>query len=116
MVAGSLKNLSHYGVKPDGMVVADARRLPITEVDCVVTDPPYGRSSITLGLSTAQIVGDFLSTINGALHRGRRICIASPKSVGIGQIGKELGYKHLESHYVYVHRTLTREIAVFEMT
>lgn len=116
MAAGSLKNLSHYGLEPDGMVVADARLLPITEVNCVVTDPPYGRSATTLGLSTTQIVQDFLSTINGAIHRGRRICIASPRSVAIGHIGKELGYKHLESHYVYVHRTLTREIAVFEVT
>ncbi len=115
MVEGSLRNLSHYGLKPDGMVIADARLFPITEADCVVTDPPYGRSATTLGLSTKQIVEDFLSTINGAIRRGRRICIASPSSVAIGQIGERLGYKHLESHYVFVHRTLTREIAVFEV-
>lgn len=115
MVVGSLKNLSYYRVKSDGMIVADARFLPITKIDCVVTDPPYGRSSITLGLSTAQIVEDFFSTITSNLDIGKKICIASPRSVGIGQIGIKHGFKHLESHYVYIHRTLTREIAVFEM-
>jgi len=114
MVRGSLKNLLHYGVKPEGIAVADARHLPMAKVDCVVTDPPYGRSATTLGWSTGQIVEDSLSTIGEMLPRGRKICMASPKSIRIGKIGKELGFKHVESHFVYVHGSLTREIAVFE--
>jgi tRNA (guanine10-N2)-dimethyltransferase len=114
MVRGSLQNLLHYGVKPYGIAVADARHLPVAKVDCVVTDPPYGRLATTLGWSTRQIVEDFLSAIGDILPRGGRICMASPKSIRIGRIGKELGFKHLESHFVYVHRSLTREIAVFE--
>jgi len=50
------------------------------------------------------------------LPKGRRICMASPKSIKIGKIGEELGLRHTESHFVYVHRSLTREIAVFEGT
>lgn len=42
--------------------------------------------------------------------------MASPESIRIGEIGEELGFKHVESHYIYVHRSLTREIAVFEGT
>jgi len=116
MVRGSLQNILHYGVKPEGIVAADARHLPVVRVDCIVTDPPYGRSSTTLGWGTKQIVEDFLSTIGDVLPKGRRICMASPKSIRIGKIGKELGFKHVESHFVYVHRSLTREIAVFERT
>ena len=114
MVKGSLQNLAYYGVKPEGMIAADARRLPVKEVDCIVTDPPYGRSATTLGLSTEQLVRDFLSTAQESVRKGHRICIASPKSIRIGEIGRELGFKHVESHLVYVHRGLTREIAVFE--
>ncbi len=114
MVKGSLKNLKYYGVKPDGMIVTDARSLPITKIDCVVTDPPYGRSATTIGLSNRQIVKHFLSVVEEMLTRGRRVCIASPKSVRIGKIGEERGLKHEGSHFVYVHRSLTREIAVFE--
>ncbi|KPV64186.1 MAG: tRNA (guanine(10)-N2)-dimethyltransferase [Candidatus Bathyarchaeota archaeon BA2] len=114
MARGSLQNLLHYGVKPEGIAVADARHPPVAKVDCIVTDPPYGRSATTLGWSTRQIVEDFLSTIEDLLPKGRRICMASPKSVRIGKIGRELGLKHIESHFVYVHRSLTREIAVFK--
>jgi tRNA G10 N-methylase Trm11 len=48
------------------------------------------------------------------LEMGRRVCIAAPKTLNIGSIGTALGYEHLESHLFYVHRSLTREIAVFE--
>lgn len=114
MVKGSLQNLKYYGVKPKGMIVADARHLPVKEVSCIVTDPPYGRSATTLGLSTEQIVKDFLFATQEGIQKGHRICMASPKSIRIGRIGKQSGFKHVESHMVYVHRGLTREIAVFE--
>jgi len=42
------------------------------------------------------------------------ICIAAPKTLNISQLGAELGFRHVESHFAYVHQTLTREIAVFE--
>ncbi|MFQ5758133.1 MAG: hypothetical protein ACE5IF_00480, partial [Candidatus Bathyarchaeia archaeon] len=61
-----------------------------------------------------QLVEEALSAINERLPRGQRICIASPESIRIGEIGEELGFKHVESHLLYVHRSLTREIAVFE--
>lgn len=116
MVEGSLRNLRHYGVKPEGMAVADARHPPVTRVDCVVTDPPYGRSATTLGWSTRQIVKRFLAVIGETLPRGRRVCMASPKSIRIGSMGEAWGLKHIDSHFAYVHRSLTREIAVFERT
>jgi len=116
MVRGSLRNLVYYDVQPDGLVVADAQNLPVSNVDCIVTDPPYGRSATTLGRETGQLVKDFLSKIDGCLQKGRRVCIASPKSINISKLGRELGFKHVESHSVYVHRSLTREIAVLERT
>jgi len=114
MIRGSRRNLTYHGVQPDGLAVADAQHLPIVKVDCIVTDPPYGRSSTTMGRETGQIVKDFLSRVDGHVQKGRRICIASPRSIKIGKLGRELGFKHLESHSVYVHRSLTREIAVLE--
>jgi tRNA G10 N-methylase Trm11 len=58
----------------------------------------------------------FLSSVENMLPRGKKICTASPKSIRVGNIGREVGFKHVESHLVYVHRSLTREIAVFERT
>ncbi len=114
MVRGSLHNLNFYSVNLEGVLRADARYPPIREVDCIVTDPPYGRSATTLGREVGEIVRDFLSTAKGLLSKGKRVCIASPKGVGTSKSYKESGFKLVESHSVYVHRSLTREIAVLE--
>jgi len=114
MVKGSLRNLRYFGVNPEGILMADARHPPIKKVDCIVTDPPYGRSATTLGREIDEIVKHFLSTAKDYIPKGRRICIAFPKGVEVGKMGEETGFKRVESHFVYVHRSLTREIAVLE--
>ena len=114
MVKGAFRNLRHFSVTPKAMTVADAEYPPITGADGIVTDPPYGRTASTLGKSTEQIVKATLPKFRTLLDSKKRICIASPKAIGIGRIADEAGFKHVESHYVYVHRSLTREIAVLE--
>ncbi len=114
MTKGALRNIRHFDLSPEGIILADARRLPLCRMDCVVTDPPYGRSATTLGSNTKAIVEGIFASAYTILGKGQRICIASPKTLCISKIGKSLGYTHLESHFAYVHRTLTREIAVFE--
>jgi tRNA (guanine10-N2)-dimethyltransferase len=114
MARGTIRNMSHFRIRVDGIVVADVRNPPVTKVDCVVTDPPYGISSTTLRRTTSQIVEELLIAVNGMINKGQRVCMASPRTLRIERIGMMLGYKHLESHFVYVHRSLTREIVVFE--
>jgi tRNA (guanine10-N2)-dimethyltransferase len=114
MVTGSLRNLRHYGVTPEAIIVADAEHPPMIRTDCIVTDPPYGRTASTLGKSTEQIVTKVLPEFMSLLQKKNRICIAAPKSIAVGKIAEQVGFKHMESHYVYVHRSLTREIAVLE--
>lgn len=114
MLRGGLQNILHYGIEPEGVAIADARCPPVTQVDCIVTDPPYGRSASTLGTNTRSIVEDFLVAVGDIIPRGRRICMAAPKTLKIEDAGEEAGFKHLESHFVYVHSTLTRQIVVFE--
>jgi tRNA (guanine10-N2)-dimethyltransferase len=114
MILGCRKNLAYFNISAEGLVLGDARQLPFVKVDCVVTDPPYGRSASTLKSTTKQLVQEVLASSHGLLGVGQRICIASPKTLHIIMLGKALGFKHLESHFAYVHRSLTREIAVFE--
>lgn len=114
MLRGGLKNVKHYNVNLEGLSIADARHPPITKVDCIATDPPYGRSASTLGTNTRLIIEDFLPAVVDILPVGGKICMAAPKTVRIGETAEESGFKHLESHFVYVHRSLTREIVVFE--
>jgi tRNA (guanine10-N2)-dimethyltransferase len=114
MVLGARRNLCFFNISAEGLLVADARMLPLTKVDLVVTDPPYGRSSSTLKSTTKQLVQEVLVSSFQMLEIGQRICIASPKTLNISRLGKQIGYKHVESHFAYVHRTLTREIVVLE--
>lgn len=114
MVRGSIRNLAHFNVEPVGIVVADARNPPVARVDRVVTDPPYGTSATTLKRSRKQIFEEVLTAAEDILVAGSRVCLAAPKSLNVRHLGAALGYKHLESHFVYVHRSLTREVAVFE--
>jgi tRNA (guanine10-N2)-dimethyltransferase len=114
MARGTLRNMAHFKVKPEAVVVTDSRTLPICRADVVVTDPPYGTSSTTLRRTTKQIIEEILTSVRGILNNGRRICIAAPRRLNIVQSGTRLGYKHIESHFVYVHRSLTREIVVFQ--
>jgi tRNA (guanine10-N2)-dimethyltransferase len=114
MIRGTRRNLAYFNIKPEGVIVADAKNPPVRKIDCVVTDPPYGTSATTLKRTTEQIVKEVLVAVKDMLKKGQKVCIASPKTLNIGQLGVALGYKHLDSHFVYVHRSLTREIAVFE--
>jgi tRNA (guanine10-N2)-dimethyltransferase len=116
MADGTRRNLKHFGIVSEGLVIADSRRLPLTRIDRVVTDPPYGKSATTMKSTTKQIVKGVLRSAHVLLSEGQLICIASPKTLNIASVGVELGYRHVESHFAYVHRTLTREIAVFEKT
>lgn len=114
MASGTSQNMAYFKIDPEGVLIADAQNLPVSKVDCVVTDPPYGRSSTTLNRTTHKIVEEVLISVQELLDKGRRICMAAPKTLKIGRVGTALGYKHLESHLVRVHRSLTREIAVFQ--
>ena len=114
MILGTKKNLRFFNIAAEGLVLADSCKIPLFKVDAIVTDPPYGRSSSTLKSTTKQLVHEVLATSYELLGVGQRICIASPKTLNITSLGAELGFRHIESHFAYVHRSLTREIAVFE--
>lgn len=118
MVEGSIKNLNFFGVKPEHMLVADARFPPLIaeSVDRIVTDPPYGTAATTLGFATRDLIERFFSSATDIIKSGGMICIAAPRTLAISEIGQRYGFKHLESHYIYIHRRLTREISVFKKT
>ncbi|NLE05608.1 MAG: hypothetical protein GX638_12520 [Crenarchaeota archaeon] len=113
MSKGALKNIRHFNLEPYGVILADARQLPLTKIDCIVTDPPYGKSATTMKSDTKTIVENVLKSSYCLLGKNQHICIASPKTVNISKLGEKYGYRHIESHFAYVHRTLTREVAVF---
>jgi tRNA (guanine10-N2)-dimethyltransferase len=125
MIQGTKKNLEFFGISAEGLVLADSRKIPLTKVDAIVTDPPYGRSSSTLKSTTRKLVQEVLASTYRLLGEGQRLTIALP--IQVAESGKieslaknlesyisSLGFRKLESHKVFIHRTLTREIMIYE--
>jgi tRNA (guanine10-N2)-dimethyltransferase len=124
MILGTKKNLNFFGIKAEGLLLGDSRKIPLRKVDAIITDPPYGRSSSTLKSTTKQLVKEVLEASSALLSSGQRICIAlpiSPDRTGkavhmsgeISSFVERLGLKNIQSHRVYIHSTLTREIVVY---
>ena len=114
MVRGSMRNLEYFHVPQIEIFVADARKLPLSNIYSVSTDPPYSRSSSTFGLKVEDLVSSFLSNVIDLLPKGGHVSIALPNELKIVKIGESIGYICIEAHLVREHKSLTREIAVLK--
>jgi len=112
MATGCAKNLKYFDLEP-ALVVHDARQTPFKSADVIATDPPYGRAATTMGLNSGEVLRAFLNDASRLLIKGRHLCLAYPQGSNLEEIGKESGFTFVESHLLYVHSSLTREIAVF---
>lgn len=112
MAYGSLLNLKHYRAQEAHVMVADAARPPLRQVDAVATDPPYGRSATTAGRRLHELLEDFLSAVGGILRRDGCVCMASPLQVELPRLAESSGFKVLEEHMIRVHKSLTRRLTV----
>jgi tRNA (guanine10-N2)-dimethyltransferase len=112
MVEGARANLGHLGARAvtrvcDVGVIRDV----VGEVDGVATDPPYGRSTSTNGEPLDELYTRSFRAFAGVLSRGRRLALAVPDT---DVLEAALDFKELESHPLWVHRSLTRHFCVLE--
>ena len=112
MIRGARENLTHYGAEPFGLIVEDATRMSVRSVQSIVTDPPYGREASTRGKRLDSLLEEFLPSAHGILSKGGFLCVCCPSDIRISPIIRRAGFKMVESHMVYVHRSLTRRILV----
>jgi tRNA G10 N-methylase Trm11 len=109
MVRGALSNMTHFGQQWLGIVRADAVDSPITGVDAIATDVPYGRASSTRGRDTRQIIDQTIPVLSKMLKPSSFLVLMHPKSVGVNP-GRDL--ELVEEHHLHVHKLLTRAISV----
>jgi len=115
MILGASRNLAYFGVKPEGLLLGDARQMPFTGVDSIATDPPYGRGASTIGSTTIKILRDFFSEVPSVLRQGSHVCLAAPKESNAMELAERKGFRAMESYDIYVHRSLTRQVLVLRL-
>lgn len=113
MKNGLALNLDFVGIKDYKTYKIDFKQLKMLEpADVVVTDPPYGISTTTGGVSTTIILEEFLDSLEGNLKKDGLIVLATPHYIDINPIMNEKGFKILEHYEIKMHRSLTRIISV----
>ncbi|MBN2229893.1 MAG: methyltransferase [Candidatus Thorarchaeota archaeon] len=110
MLTGAKRNLDQ--IKGEySLIQADAQNIPVQSVDCIVTDPPYGRASSTRGGESIELVSTLMSTASSILtSRGEHLCICGSSEMGLLEIAQKQGLavgKHLR---IRVHSGLVREL------
>lgn len=114
MIEGTIRNLEHFNLEYEGIILADARKNAFRPAESIATDPPYGKDSSLLGVELTDLFRDFLLSAYDSLENNGHISISSPKGANISDFGEEAGLTLVETHNLYVHRSLTREILVFK--
>jgi tRNA (guanine10-N2)-dimethyltransferase len=109
MTKGALANMQHFGQEWMGCIRADSTSPPITKVDAVATDIPYGRASSTRGRTTGEIIGKVLPALAELVRPRARVVLMHQKEVKVG-VGREFVAE--EEHDLHVHKRLTRTISV----
>jgi tRNA (guanine10-N2)-dimethyltransferase len=113
MAYGTRWNLRHYGKNYD-VIRQDSLGMAIRgdSVDAMVTDFPYGQSTPIMGASIEEFHKGALREMHRVLKPGRYAVIVYRE--GMEKLLKEAGFKVIESHEQYIHRSLTRHIALVQ--
>ncbi len=111
MVEGSKRNLDHYGFDVP-VKKGDLSETTPPDVDCIVTDPPYGRSSSSQGEDVSRIYQRLFETSARYLKDGGYLSVIFPDESYYHTGGNYL--EPVEMYRVYVHTTLERFFCVFK--
>jgi tRNA (guanine10-N2)-dimethyltransferase len=110
MIQGARKNLNH--VRADAtLIVSDVGGIagPVGRVDGIATDPPYGKSTSTKGESIPALYRRAFDAFSEVLDRGSYLAMVVPRVSLLDDADK---FSLLETHSLWVHRSLTRHFCV----
>jgi tRNA (guanine10-N2)-dimethyltransferase len=115
MVAGTRRNLTHYGVKDFKLKVCDVSEIPNKSrpVDVIATDPPYGRSASTAKENIESLYERAFKAFAEVLKPDGKLTIVLP-SQKLVKIGEE-HFTLLGEYPVRVHKSLTRRFCVYRI-
>ncbi len=112
MVEGAKKNLAHLKAEAE-LRVSDVGDISknIGLVEGIATDPPYGRSTSTNGEKIHALYGRAFKAFAEVLERRSRVVIVVPD---LELLEGVKGFRLLETHNLWVHRSLTRRFCMLE--
>jgi len=130
LIKGANLNLRSSFIQDFYILTGDARNLPFRKIDCVVTDPPYGRStrielgrrySFYEGASTPHLknlenlLSEFFRITIDLIEKGSLYVMAVPSTFEIIHIlVSRYNLKIQQKFDYYVHNTLTRNIIILK--
>ncbi|MGQ0537205.1 MAG: methyltransferase domain-containing protein [Methanobacteriota archaeon] len=113
MVEGSRATLAHYGFAAAHVFEADVEEAAekVGPVDAVVMDPPYGQAASTFREPPEALYVRALRTLSRLLPEGGRLVAAFPDEAFARAPAPDLSLEAVLP--MYVHRSLTRHVAVY---
>jgi len=111
MVRGATSNMKHFGQSWLGNIRADSTLPPLTTVDAIATDIPYGRASSTRGRRPSEILDLLLPPLEHIMKPGSRLVLMHPQEVAVSGTP---GLAVEEEHHLHVHKLLTRTISILK--
>jgi tRNA (guanine10-N2)-dimethyltransferase len=116
MMKGAVANIYHY-LKNRVQAIfyyGDAGRLPFrsNSIDRIATDPPYGRTTSTRGISRITVITEFLKETIRILVPGGYLVFASPIEIKPRKLAEDSGFVVVDYFEMYVHRGLVRGVVV----
>ncbi|MEM1999483.1 MAG: THUMP domain-containing protein [Candidatus Caldarchaeum sp.] len=113
---GMAVNTSFFCPSVCHVVQGDAVRMPFRKAfAAVATDPPYGKSSTLAGRGFKQLLARFFEAVQTLLKPGGRVSIVVPDNEYENLLDASQGFKPLQRHDVYVHKSLTRRVVVLKL-
>ncbi len=116
LIMGARINLAAMPDSDTTLIQADASASPVgrQRLDCIVTDPPYGRTSSTRGARAVNLVRAFLEFVPDMIRIGGRMCICGSSDMNVSEMVLELGFEIANRLEVRVHSGLTREVSTVQ--
>ncbi|AWR95081.1 TRM11 family SAM-dependent methyltransferase [Acidianus brierleyi] len=111
MIDKTRYNLNYFGYNCE-ILESSATNLPYREVESIVTDPPYGRSSSAKGEKLDKLYEDFFFESANSLKKGGKLVFASDSTRDWRDKIKSSGLKVQAVHFIYLHKSLSRAIYV----
>jgi len=110
MIEGAKKNLEHVGADAS-LMLSDVGGIAasVGRVEGIATDPPYGKSTSTKGEGIPALYRRAFDAFSEVLDRGSYLAMVVPRKSLLDDADK---FKLLETHSLWVHRSLTRHFCV----